>query len=114
MENIKYLGTKNLDQQEIEDLNSVIDFYKPKFDRDIKSYTLTVSVKKGHILGKVGRFGIKLFIDSPQGMFHTEQTGWGLIKTMRRCGEHMVNLLNHRVKKEMLRHKPRKLNKQKK
>jgi len=112
MLDVKYVGTKKLSGQDLEDLEWVMEFYRPKFERQLKRGLLTVGVKGSHMMGKVGRFTINLLMDSPNGKrMHTDQSGWGFIKTTRRACEHMMNMLEHNAKKDMLAHKPRDLKK---
>ena len=109
MVDIKYSETDNLKPQEIDELKQLVGSYMQKFENQTKGFLLEVKVKKRHLLGTVGRFSVKLMIDSPDGKFYAEQGGWGLTKTVRRCAEHMRNQLEHKLKKDMLSHKPRKL-----
>lgn len=101
MADIKYIGLEGLREPEKQDLYNVLNAYVPKYERKLTRPLLTVSVKKTHALGTVGRFLISFIIESQQGKFYTEQSGWGMVKTTRRCGEHMQNLLDHRVRKEI-------------
>lgn len=107
MIDIKYIGIEDLRAPEKDDMSSVISTYKPKYEREVSGSLLTVSVKKTHKLGTVGRFTISFILDSPQGKFYTEQTGWGIAKTLKRCAEHMHNLLQHRIRKEISSRTPK-------
>jgi len=109
MADIRYTELDNLKPQETEELKQLVDSYAPKFDNKTRKSLLTVKAKKKHILGTVGRFEVMLTLESPDGRFYAEQSGWGLTKTTRRCAEHMKNLLDHKIRKDMLKHKPRKL-----
>ncbi len=108
MTDIKYIGLDKLKDYEAIALKEVIDHYVPFFERKVTKSLLTVGVRKSSILGHVGRFEMKLALESPQGKFHVEQSGWGIIKTSHRCGNHMRDLLEHHIRKELLGHKPRK------
>lgn len=110
MADIKYVELENLKPQDIEELKQVVNSYIPKFENHTKKLMLKVSVKKRHVLGTIGRFTVKLTIESSEGRFYAEQNGWGLVKTVRRCGEHMKGQLEHKIRNDMLGHKSRKLN----
>ncbi|MFH0752255.1 MAG: hypothetical protein V1914_01525 [archaeon] len=100
MANIQYLGLKSLEEPETEQLKNIIETYTPKFERQVPNFKLKVSVKKSRILGKMARFNINFRLESKQRRFHSEQNGWGLIKTTRRCGEHMQTLLEKQMSRE--------------
>ena len=109
MADIKYTDLENLKPKEIEELKQVVNSYVPKFENKTKKLMLKVSVKKRHVLGTVGRFTVKVTLESPEGRFYAEQSGWGLVKTVRRCSEHMKSQLEHKLRKDMLKHQSRKL-----
>lgn len=107
MGNVKYVGTNSLTEKEMQDLENVLGLYMPRYERRLKQFLLTVSVKQTHKLGKTGRFTVKFLMDSPEGRSHIEQSGWGLVKTARRAAEHMQNMLSQKIRKETAEKFPR-------
>ncbi len=99
MENITYLGLKDLKDEEANELKQLTEAYASKFERYLPKFKLKTSVKKSHVLGTVARFSINLSVESNQGNFYTEQNGWGLAKTAHRCGNHMHNMLEKHMQK---------------
>ncbi len=97
MANIKYSGLDKLKTWEAEEMKMLVEGYAPKFEHFLPKFNLTVAAKKTKLLGNVGRYNVNLILESPKGKFRVEQSGWGLVKTTRRCGEHMHNLLEHKV-----------------
>ncbi len=111
MNNIRYLGLKELDNFEINVIKDLAEKFYPKVDRDFKEAILTIDTKKYEVEGKRGKYSIHLKIDHPSihnNILAAKQFDWDLATALHKTFDNLLNEIKHKFKKEVVQRRKKK------
>ena len=97
MEQIKIIGIKELNDNEVETVNRLAKEYYSKIQRAIKNITSTViHLKTYNITGKRKQYEINVKIVAPTKTFDLKATEWELAKALHMAFDKVERMIEHR------------------
>jgi len=97
MEQIKIIGIKELDDNEIETVNRLAKEYYSKIQRAIKNITsIVMHVKTYNITGKRKQYEINVKVVAPTKTFDSKATEWELAKALHMALGKVERMIEHR------------------
>ncbi len=97
MENIKIIGIKDLNEDELEVVKGLANEYYEKIKRVIKNIDLiTIHVKTFDTTGERKRYEIKLKVIAPTKSFDAQSSEWDLTKAVHIVFNEMQKVIEHR------------------
>ncbi|MDD5087055.1 MAG: hypothetical protein PHV16_04860 [Candidatus Nanoarchaeia archaeon] len=97
MENIKIIGMKDLNEDELEVVKGLANEYYEKIQRIIKNIDLiTIHVKTFDTTGERKRYEIKLKVIAPTKSFDSQSSEWDLTKAVHVVFNEMQKVIEHR------------------
>jgi len=97
MEQIKIIGIKELDDNEVETVNRLAKEYYGKIQRAIKNITsLVIHVKTYNITGKRKQYEINVKVVAPTRTFDSKAAEWELAKALHIVFRKIERMIEHR------------------
>ena len=97
MEQIKIIGIKELDDNEVETVNRLAKEYYNKIQRAIKNITsLVIHVKTYNITGKRKQYEINVKVIAPTRTFDSKAVEWELAKALHVAFNKVERMIEHR------------------
>ena len=97
MENIKIIGMKNLNEDELEVVKGLANEYYEKIQRIIKNIdSVIIHIKTFDTTGERKRYEIKLKVIAPTKSFDAQSSEWDLAKAVHVVFNEMQKIIEHR------------------
>ena len=97
MEQIKIIGIKELNDNEVEIINRLAKEYYRKIERAIKNITsIVIHLKTYNITGKRKQYEINVKIVAPTKSFDSKAAEWDLAKALHIAFNKVERMIEHR------------------
>jgi hypothetical protein len=99
MENVQIIGTKELDEMEIEAINRIASRYYPKVERELKNeIKLVIQVKAYNKLGSQKKYSLNVKVLAPTRTFaSSKNVDWNLEKVLHKSLDDIIKIIRHQL-----------------
>lgn len=96
---VRFVGLRDLTQEEASLLSTLVEGYKLRLERDIPDFILVVSVKK-HSKKAKQKYSIHTKLSAPSAVLVSQAFDWDFSRTIHKAMKKLENELQHKFKIE--------------
>lgn len=97
---IRFIGLRDLTQEEANLITTIVEGYKIKFERDIPDFILIVRTKKLRKAGNKQKFSIHTRLQNPNNIIVSQAADWDFTRTIHKSMKKLESELAHKFKTE--------------
>jgi len=95
---IRFIGLRDLTQEEANLISVLVEEYKLKLQREISDFTLNVAIKKRTKTGSKIKYSIHTKLEAPATILVSQAFDWDLARTTHKAMKKLENELQHKFK----------------